>query len=93
MSEAISHSLRVKEEREMRVTAKEEAFSTDAVAKLVYCFLHGEDLHDLIEELSADYWDIFNDDLSHSDINLLVTEAVAFNIRSAIWVLYQNLKP
>ena len=82
MSEAITHSLRLKEEREARAVSNYESFKTDTVSSLSECLLIGGDLHDLIEELSSNYWDIFFDDLPHSDINLFVTLAVSQNIRS-----------
>ena len=82
MSEAITHSLRLKEGRETRAVMNYERFKADAVSSLSECLLHSGDLHDLIEELSSNYWDLFNDDLPHSDINLFVTLAVSENIRS-----------
>ena len=83
MSEAITHSLRLKEEREARAVINYESFKADAIESLSDCLLTGGDLYDLIEELSSNYWDIFYDDIPHSDINLFVTQAVAENIRSA----------
>ena len=82
MSEVINHILRQEEERETRATSDYECFKDDAVSRLSECLLHIGDIHELIEELASEYWDIFFSDLEDSDINLFITLAVAHNIRS-----------
>jgi len=82
MSRAIEAALRIKEEQELKAACKYEQFKSDALEKLSYCLLNDGDLHEIIETLCENYWDLFQDDLPNSDINLLVTEAVSCNIRN-----------